>query len=232
MCLETYPSPAGKSEGAGGDFAKDAATTLEDLRVYGLQAGFEPFLISGTLLGHVRDGAIIGWDKDIDVGVFGTQADLVKLGAHLSQSGQFQIRRIDFVDKRLRVRHWTKVDVDIFLHYREGEKVWHDGSVTRWWNSPFALKTIQFLGVEQFIPEDPERYLDENYGDWRKPDPHFDARYDTPNLEVTNADYRDSLLYFSLSDAVRKVKPVKIKRYKAMISAIDPHKEWLDRVGG
>ncbi|UYO00443.1 MAG: LicD family protein [Devosia sp.] len=229
MCLNARPLPKIAEEGEG-DFSKRAAVALADLRQSCVVFGTTPFLISGTLLGYVREGAIIGWDKDIDVGVFGTAESLGELGEKLAANSAFHVRRIDFVEKRLRVRHWNGVDVDIFLHYQEGDKVWHDGSVTRWWNSPFELKTVEFIGVEQSVPVDPERYLEENYGNWRVPDPHFDARYDTPNLEVTDTDYRDSLLYFSLADAIRKGNEIKKQRYKDMLLEIDSHKAWLARI--
>ena len=38
------------------------------------QGGFEPFIISGTLLGMAREGKIFAHDKDFDLGILGWEA--------------------------------------------------------------------------------------------------------------------------------------------------------------
>jgi hypothetical protein len=198
------------------DFVTAAAIALADLNHAFAEIGLKAFLISGTLLGQVREGDIIGWDKDIDVGIFreDCHSDLEKW---FSTSPIFRVGRVDLSSDRVRAIHENGTWIDIFPHYMEGDKRWHDGTATRWWNTPFGLRTVNFLGIDQYIPDDPERYLDENYGDWRTPNSHFDARMDAPNVEVTDREHFISLLYFSLEKSVRTGKQAMTQRYVALL---------------
>jgi hypothetical protein len=213
-----------------GSFADRAATALTDLDRDLGKLGVRPFLISGTLLGYARESGFISWDKDIDVGVFAEVVAPAALERVFHRSPDFHVRRLDFNTDRLRVHHTNGVMIDIFPHYRDGAgRLWHDGTATRWWNTPFEVTPVEFLGRTQFVPLPPERYLTENYGDWRVPVKHFDARLDAPNVEVTDRDYFDTLLYFSLLDAVGKGNSVGRRRYTDLLRERGEG-EWLDRL--
>ena len=209
-------------------FATGAAEALVDLNRAFEEAGARCFLISGTLLGLIREGGIIGWDKDIDVGIF-TEECPEDLEVFFQRHKQFRLGRVDLSSDRVRAVHRNGTAIDIFPHYPEGELRWHDGTATRWWNTPFGLKKMKFLGIDQYVPEDPEKYLDENYGDWRTPDPHFDARIDAPNAEIIDRAHYDSLLYFSLEKAVRTNNRVMRRRYIEMLRDMGEG-DWLKRI--
>lgn len=211
-------------------FEHRAAVALGDLNREFDELGVRSFLMSGTLLGFIRDSQFISWDKDIDLGILTSEADVATVERAFERSPQFEVRRLDFNTDRLRVNHVNGVMIDIFPHY-EGEdgRIWHDGTATRWWNSPFGLRPVEFLGRPQLVPDPPEKYLDENYGNWRVPDPNFDARMDTPNVEVTDQPYFDTLLYFSLLDAIGKGNDVKRARYIGLLRELGEG-DWLDRL--
>ena len=212
----------------GDNFASRAALALADLNEAFSRVGIRAFLISGTLLGLIRQGGIIGWDKDIDVGFF-TEDCTIDLEAHFMAHRKFRIGRVDLTSDRLRIIHSNGMWIDVFPHYLENGRRWHDGTATRWWNSPFGLKKVEFLGIDQYVPDNPERYLDENYGDWRTPNSHFDARIDAPNAEVSDPEHFLSLLYFALEKSIRDGKQTMKRRY---IDLLRSHGEgaWLDRL--
>src|SRR5690606_9688898 len=75
-------------------------------------------------------------------------------------------------------------NIDIFVHHREPDVIWHGGVKIRWDNTPFGLVPCDFLGRRFLIPSNADRYLTENYGDWKVPVTDFDSAYDTPNARV------------------------------------------------
>lgn len=216
------PAPAIAKEEPEDDFAAKATVALRDLYVAFADLP-TPFLVSGTLLGLVREGGFIGWDKDIDVGIFCANKDAPAIEDKLRTTEKFFVRKVDLSAARIRLVHINGTMVDVFPHYTDPKTniVWHDGSATRWWNSPFEIKEAEFIGETVMIPSDPELYLDENYGDWRTPVSAFDARLDAPNAELTDPDYLLSLHYFSLIDALRKDKAVNQERYSKMLAEIE-----------
>lgn len=214
------------------DFAAKATVALRDL--YTVFEGLPtPFLVSGTLLGLVREGGFIGWDKDIDVGIFCANEDAPAIEDKLRTNQHFFVRKVDLTAARIRLVHENGTMVDVFPHYPDPKTgvIWHDGSATRWWNSPFDIKPAEFIGEAVMIPDDPELYLDKNYGDWRTPVSAFDARLDAPNAEVTDPDYLLSLHYFSLVDALRKDKAVNQKRYAHMLAELE-NDNWFLKFAG
>lgn len=209
-------------------FSRAASEALVDLNDAFARLGPKAFLISGTLLGLIREGKIIGWDKDIDLGVFAEDCP-PDMEAFFRRHERFHLGRVDLTTDRLRLIHANGTWIDIFPHYREGDKVWHDGSATRWWNTPFELKKMDFLNVEQYVPDEPERYLDENYGDWRTPNMNFDARIDAPNVEIMDKDHHTTLLFFSLESSIRKGKAEMRDRYIRILREAGEG-GWLDRL--
>lgn len=163
---------------------KLASQALNDLRRVLTKHNIPFFLISGTLLGCIREGKLLGHDKDIDIGVWDNYG-YESLSHILGTSGYFYIvptRTKHFV----MLRHLNGIAIDVFIHYREENDYWHAGVKIKWHNSPFELTEKRFLGNDYFIPKDYDRYLTENYGDWRTPKTEFDSAFDTPNMEVYN----------------------------------------------
>lgn len=163
---------------------RPAAHALRDLHHLFKLADIPMFLVSGTLLGCIREGQLLGHDKDVDVGIW-EDISLSHLLNTLRASGLFYIQ-VSRAPELVRVKHVNGIAIDIFYHYREAGTYWHGGVKVRWHNTPFELTTHNFLGEDYLIPNDSDKYLTENYGDWRTPKRQFDSVYDTPNMEVIN----------------------------------------------
>ncbi|WGE87428.1 hypothetical protein NYR88_09800 [Actinobacillus equuli subsp. haemolyticus] len=161
-----------------------AAIALADLKKVLDHKNIPFFLISGTLLGCIREGKLLGHDKDIDVGVW-DEYSYEELANNLATSGYFYV--VPTRTKHLiMLRHVNGIIIDVFIHYREPNDYWHAGVKIKWHNSPFNLVYTNFLGQQYLIPENYDLYLTENYGDWRTPKTKFDSAFDTPNMEVIN----------------------------------------------
>lgn len=159
------------------------------------------FLISGTLLGYVREGDILSHDKDLDIGVM-CDVSTERVQDALKESGRFQL--LPAVNEKVaRVRHANGVMADIFIHWRSDGKLFHQGSKTGWWNTEFTIATASFLGTAFGVPSDPELYLQENYGDWRTPVPDFDTFLQTPNMYCANKDQFIWYCYRTMTDYFR-----------------------------
>ena len=150
------------------------------------QAGLEACLFGGTLLGALRDGDFIAFDKDmdfaVDAGVTPTQLD-----AALSRDRRFR-RTTELADDAV-IDCYTfneNVAIDFFRLNPDGETIWCGlhwrGQLVKWRHRRFGLQDYFFLGVPTKIPEDPDFFLTEVYGDWRTPNPYF-APWASPNMD-------------------------------------------------
>lgn len=174
------------------------------------------FLISGTLLGCIREGKLLGHDKDIDIGVWDDQ-DIGELIKYIRNSGCFYILP-SYSKGILVIRHVNGVTIDIFVHYREDDDYWHAGGKSKWHNSPFTLIEHDFLGDKYLIPENYDLNLTENYGDdWRIPKIDFDSALDTPNMEVVD----DMAMQIYLYKKVIQAKLSNIKLNERYINLLD-----------
>ena len=176
---------------------KLASRALSDLKTCLDTANITFFLISGTLLGCIREGKMLQHDKDIDIGIWQDQK-VRELIETIRCSGYFYILPSSN-DDILVVRHVNGVTIDIFSHYDEKGNYFHAGGKCRWRNTPFTLAPHKFLDDQYLIPENYSLYLTENYGNWEIPNKEFDSALDTPNMEVTNIDKMLIYLYKRLS---------------------------------
>lgn len=157
---------------------------MHDLKVFLDQKQITFFLISGTLLGCIREDKLLEHDKDIDIGVWENHT-VHELANIIYDSTYFHVLPIYSPDI-LVIRHVNGVTIDIFIHYREIGDYWHAGGKSKWHNSPFELTNYPFLNDYYLIPSNYDLYLTENYGDWRTPKVKFDSVLDTPNMEIAS----------------------------------------------
>lgn len=185
-----------------GDFSKqDAIRALEDFAVFMPVSSFPWYVVSGTLLGLYRDQGFMAHDYDIDLGINYEQIDFRALIALLKKQKTFAVNKVDYhievvdtgkglvlnrLPALIKLVHHNGINVDVFIHHLDGDQRWHGSSIHRWNNTEFSLVPDILEGVEVLRPEDAERYLTENYGDWRTPVTDFNCSTDTPNLTITN----------------------------------------------
>jgi Tfp pilus assembly protein PilF len=149
-------------------------------------AGIEACLLCGTLLGAMRDGDFIWFDKDMDFGIDASVTPF-QLDAALSRDPRFR-RTTGLADDVIlpSYRFDDSVAIDFFRLYPEGETLWYGlywhGQLVKWRHRRFVLQDFIFLGIPTKIPDDHDLYLTEAYGDWRTPNPYF-AVWASPNIE-------------------------------------------------
>lgn len=180
--------PNDDAEKASFDIGK-ASQALSDLSLMANEKETPVFLVSGTLLGYVREGQLLSHDKDIDVGIVGWE-NQYKLCMALQESGLFTVSAQYLKGKDtfyIPIKHnLTGMWIDIFV-YHEIQGHWVTG-VDFFFGyrqtfafTPFTLKSVQFLGVEMNVPENSELNLTENYGNWQKPDSGYISHLESPS---------------------------------------------------
>lgn len=206
-CLEAiHQSPANLSrqpnEKDRANFALDsAAVALADFASEMRRLDQSWFVLSGTLLGIVREGGFLKHDYDIDAGIMATDTDPEALRNGLNATGVFRCGELEMqttfepggtILSRpvfMKVSHRNGIYIDIFVHYQEKKAnsdavIWHASSLFRWDNSDFDLAEYRLAGIPVLGPADSDRYLTENYGNWRIPVVEFNSALDTTNQSV------------------------------------------------
>lgn len=176
---------------------------LRDVLALRHKLGIDIFVISGTFLGLHREGGFLAHDYDIDLGVFevdyhaGLVEELNQLDGFVNVSLDYPCFRAVEVDSTvykksktpslIKLHHNSGVQVDIFIHFEDGPVYWHGSSLHRWNNLKFGLVEREFFDLKVLAPFEADRYLTENYGDWRTPVKDFNCSTGTPNVVISNS---------------------------------------------
>jgi len=153
-------------------------------------AGIEGFLAYGTLLGAVRDGALIGHDSDADLGYvsrFSHPVDVIResfrIQRALTRQGLTVVRYSGGGLKVLvREADGSKRGLDVFTGFLDDGHLVLMGEIRtpfrEDWIWPLGRATLE--GREFPVPAAPEHLLAATYGPgWRVPDPAF--QFHTPD---------------------------------------------------
>ena len=138
------------------------------------QLGVAFFLRQGTCLGAIRNGAIIPWDDDIDLGsLFGTRGvteEMIQTVASAFEDRGFftEIERDDHQTTVAMMKSSTRIDWACYKII--GDSIVHYPGLRIPARLFVQLKEIDFVGAKFLVPNPPEEYLRFKYGpDWVTP---------------------------------------------------------------
>ena len=204
---------------------QNASRALSDLTRMANDKGTPVFLVSGTLLGYVREGQLLAHDKDIDVGIVGWE-NQYKLCMALQETGLFTVSAQHLKGKDtfyIPIKHnATGMWIDVFVYHPQ-DKYWVTG-VDFFFGykqtfafTPFELQDIEFLGVTMQAPANAELNLAENYGNWRVPDPSYLSHLESPStMDKGNLAYMITAR-MSLLSACQKKQTLKIEKVLSLM---------------
>lgn len=153
-------------------------------------AGVNAFPTSGTLLGLVREGHLLPFDKDLDIGL--PFAQMEAAAACLQAAGwQRKVNIQGLVNPQEWHGHGVALDLCGFLPDAASSRVlsgfWFEGPEHPWSRitefNDFTLQPLDTADGQVWQLADPEAILVPLYGDhWRVPDPDFDTVIGAHNL--------------------------------------------------
>jgi len=166
-----------------------AETVLKEAKQILDELGIVFFLRHGTCLGAVREGCLIAWDDDLDVGsIIGlhglTEEQVYKAVDLFSQKGFTPDVIVSEIGISIEMKQYG-VPIDWNCYRIIGESIYQYPVVQIPVNLHTNLKEIDFLGETFLVPNPPEDYLRLRYGsDWRVPKDF--GEFESAILEVTN----------------------------------------------
>lgn len=152
----------------------------------------------GTLLGVYRDGKLISYDTDVDVGVFLNDYSPKIIEAMEGEGFSYE-RKIVVDEGKYAMEQsfsYLNVKIDLFYYRQEGRKMIshlfpldaQKKFIVREIYTTFSdFKEIEFLNNSFKIPKDTELRLEETYGtDWRIPISNWYTPNDALNSKIIN----------------------------------------------
>ena len=134
------------------------------------------FLHTGILLGAIRHSGFIPWDWDVELSVYSDEIveKIDILIAKISRSG-FTIEKYNEDVKTFKIDFTGKLSKDTSQYTI---LAWnHDGNKKIFWRTTFKIpehfiinmRKINLFDKYHFAPYPVEKYLEYQYGNWRKP---------------------------------------------------------------
>lgn len=162
------------------------------------------FLDGGTLLGIIRDGDLLPYDKDMDIGIF-SETSAEEIYDIFEARPEYRCKRPKnrYEEKQhywnIVVQHIERgITVDFFFFRKIGDKFWNGFYNPKypvlWGRKSIEVCAAEFKGFNIRIPIDTEAYLAAGYGDnWRIPDEHFLTIISAPSLNEKSYEVSQSL---------------------------------------
>jgi len=212
---EKKARPGIKKEKFDTDAAKRA---LKDLMNVANSKNLEVFLVSGTLLGCVREGSFLNHDKDIDVGIIGWENQF-DLYSALIKSGLFtydaQFLKGHETIYLPMLHKSTGIWIDIFVYHQNHNKIYTGvdfffGYRQTFSFTQFELMKTKFLDIDVLIPKNSELNLQENFGNWKSPDPSYISHLESPSTDDKGSLPFMLTVRLTTYGAIVKKDPIKI----------------------
>ena len=156
-----------------------AAEAIDAINKVNEKYNLEIFLVDGGLLGLVREGTLLAHDYDLDMGFVLSKYPVLKLKEIFELEEDFSY--ISSSDDTVFISY-KDIQIDLFgFKDIEYDKMCISTDIHTWVHDKFSLKKVDFLNTKVLIPDPPENYLINNYGDWQQKKIAYDFSYDTPN---------------------------------------------------
>lgn len=148
------------------------------------------FPYAGTLLGLVRHGRLLEFDKDLDIAIWMDSWE--SCCAALEQTGWARApMRINYANYRDYIHPELGITLDVCGLQREEQRVTGGFSLPDYPDEyqrvsvfpPFDLTPHNTEFGSAWFPHEPKKILTAFYGDWRTPNPHWDTVISALNLE-------------------------------------------------
>ena len=194
---------------------------LDFLNANNIQA----FPCSGSLLGLYRDGKLMDYDKDTDIGIIvNNNDDVINIINIISTNEKFYCTKIAECDLSKNILNIGVSDkkngmvTDIFLHYKK-DNFLYTGLNTKlcdffWKHSEFTTIKANLNNKEYYVPSNTKLYLTELYGkNWNEHISIWDSLLNCPNIPQSS---QLAVFYFGsirMHEAFRQKKYAKALNY-------------------
>ena len=125
------------------------------------------FAISGTLIGTVRNGGLLPWDDDIDLGIL--DDDVYKIESYSDSDFYFDLAEFKFGYKFKKKEHNLFIDIMVFNKDSGGtyrminnafpNEIFEESEL-------FPLQTMKYSNININVPFNYKNYLDRAFNDW------------------------------------------------------------------
>ena len=178
------------------------------------------FPVGGSLLGLVRDGKFMDFDKDADIGIFvNNYDDIFKIVSTICQVPKFIAPGM--VNNPKEAHLWNvgiedterSSAVDLFFYYKQSTHI-ENGIYTgcgmlKWSFTPFELVEQTLAGKKYWTPDNTSQYLTDLYGNWKIPVKIWDSLVDCPNLMESS---QSIIIYYGLTRFYESLSKNKIEK--------------------
>lgn len=131
------------------------------------EAGIKVRPAFGSMLGIVREGNLIEWDEDIDLCILDVEEEKFKTTLWNLKAVGFDLIRYERRGLYSIMKDGEYIDIYVFT--KVSPQIYVTGAafvLSKYLEVDFSL---DFKGIQVFIPKDYDEYLTFQYGDWRTP---------------------------------------------------------------